>query len=147
MKGISPLIASVLLIAFTVAVGGILSIWLVGFTTTNTNIISEQTTDELECSYAAVSIRNLRYNTTSSNITGMVENTKWRTIGNVSILILYKNQTSYKLRLNDTAGNRLTLDPRDTYSFSITTASNYDKIRVMTNCSSVYDEASSSDVA
>lgn len=31
MKGISPLIAIVLLVAFTVAVGAILSVWLTGF--------------------------------------------------------------------------------------------------------------------
>lgn len=33
-KAISPIIATVLLIAFTVAVGGILSLWLTSFTTT-----------------------------------------------------------------------------------------------------------------
>jgi flagellin-like protein len=36
MKGISPMIAVVLLIAFTVAVGGIISVWLTGFTRTTT---------------------------------------------------------------------------------------------------------------
>jgi flagellin-like protein len=34
MKAISPMIATILLIAFTVAVGGIISIWLTGFTRT-----------------------------------------------------------------------------------------------------------------
>jgi len=36
MKAISPMIATILLIAFTVAVGGIISVWLSGFTRTAT---------------------------------------------------------------------------------------------------------------
>jgi flagellin-like protein len=36
MKAISPMVATILLIAFTVAVGGIISVWLTGFTRTAT---------------------------------------------------------------------------------------------------------------
>jgi len=36
MKGISPMVATVLLLAFTVAVGGIISVWLTGMTRTQT---------------------------------------------------------------------------------------------------------------
>jgi len=36
MKGISPMIATVLLLAFTIAVGGIISVWLTGMTRTQT---------------------------------------------------------------------------------------------------------------
>lgn len=35
-KAVSPMIATILLVAFTVAVGGIISIWLTGFTRTQT---------------------------------------------------------------------------------------------------------------
>ncbi len=42
-KGISPLVAVVLLIAITVAVGGILSIWLSGYTTRMTETVGSQT--------------------------------------------------------------------------------------------------------
>jgi len=36
MKGISPMVATVLLLAFTIAVGGIISVWLTGMTRTQT---------------------------------------------------------------------------------------------------------------
>jgi len=36
MKGISPMVATVLLLAFTVAVGGIISVWMTGLTRTQT---------------------------------------------------------------------------------------------------------------
>ena len=49
-KGISPMIAVVLLIAFTVAVGGILSVWLTSFTTTTTGSVESAATNETKCS-------------------------------------------------------------------------------------------------
>ncbi len=54
MKGISPMIATVLLIAFTVAVGGIVSLFLTGLTTTQTGISEQAGTNTTRC--AAVSI-------------------------------------------------------------------------------------------
>jgi flagellin-like protein len=41
MKGISPMLATILLVAFTVAIGGIISVWMSSFTrTTQTNVES-----------------------------------------------------------------------------------------------------------
>ena len=48
-KAISPMIATVLLIAFTVAVGGILSLWLTGYTTTTTSAVETATTNQTKC--------------------------------------------------------------------------------------------------
>lgn len=42
MQGISPMIATVLLIAFTVAIGGILSVWMNGFITDSNKISPEE---------------------------------------------------------------------------------------------------------
>jgi len=49
MKGISSFIAVVLLIAFTVAVGGILSVWFTGFTRTSTASVENATVDVTKC--------------------------------------------------------------------------------------------------
>lgn len=43
------MIATVLLIAFTVAVGGILSLWLTGFTTTTTSSVETASTNVTKC--------------------------------------------------------------------------------------------------
>ncbi len=48
-KGISPLIAVVLLIAFTVSVGGILSLWLTTFTTITTSSVEAVALNQTKC--------------------------------------------------------------------------------------------------
>jgi flagellin-like protein len=48
-KGISPMIAVILLIAFTVAIGGIISIFFTTFTRTQTTTVSGQTEDQVRC--------------------------------------------------------------------------------------------------
>ena len=52
MKGISPLIASVLLIAFTVAVGGIISLWLTSYSKTMTSGAEQSSKGAAECAGA-----------------------------------------------------------------------------------------------
>ena len=48
-KGISPMIAVVLLVAFTVAVGGILSLWLTNYATTTTESVQTATENHTAC--------------------------------------------------------------------------------------------------
>ena len=58
MKGISPMIATVLLLAFTIAVGGIISVWLTGMTRTQTAGVT-----------TAAQCASTRLDVTASNIT------------------------------------------------------------------------------
>ncbi|MEM7826204.1 MAG: archaellin/type IV pilin N-terminal domain-containing protein [Candidatus Aenigmatarchaeota archaeon] len=55
-KGISPMVATILLIAFTVAVGGIISVWMTTYTRTAGAAVSEATEDQLRCVGSAPSI-------------------------------------------------------------------------------------------
>lgn len=48
-KGISPMVATVLLIAFTVAVGGIVSVWLTGFTNDTTGSVESASSNQTKC--------------------------------------------------------------------------------------------------
>jgi flagellin-like protein len=60
MKGISPMIATILLIAFTVAVGGIISVWLTGFTRTTTGgteVKAEALTRCSTCGFEVISVK------------------------------------------------------------------------------------------
>ena len=50
------MIATVLLIAFTVAVGGILSMWLTGLTTTTTSSVENTTTDQIKCASTWINV-------------------------------------------------------------------------------------------
>jgi len=55
-KGISPMIAVVLLIAFTVAVGGILSLWLTTLTTTQTGATGTAAEKQILCARSVLEI-------------------------------------------------------------------------------------------
>jgi len=48
-KAISPMIATILLIAFTVAVGGIISVWLTTYTRTAQTAVSGATEAHIKC--------------------------------------------------------------------------------------------------
>jgi flagellin-like protein len=64
MKGLSPLIATVLLIAFTVGVAGILSVFFSSYTSEQTSAVDKRTSGTVECSGAFLRVE--RVNTSSS---------------------------------------------------------------------------------
>jgi flagellin-like protein len=49
MKGISPMLATILLVAFTVAIGGIVSVWMSSFTRTTQSNVESAATDQTKC--------------------------------------------------------------------------------------------------
>ena len=77
MKGISPLVATVLLIAFTIGVGGLISIFVTGLTTTSTGITSNQSEGLTKCAgtwinvYRVTNTTIFYTNPTSETIIGL----------------------------------------------------------------------------
>ena len=65
-KGISPLIASVLLIAFTVALGTLVMGWLSGTVGSTTETVGSKITTAVGCSDAAIEIVHVYVNSTIS---------------------------------------------------------------------------------
>ena len=66
MKGISPLIAAVLLIGFTVAVGGIIGIWLTSLTKTQTSTVEDFGEKQAKCAGSTLTIKEAKYNMSST---------------------------------------------------------------------------------
>ncbi len=66
MKAISPMIAVVLLIAFTVAVGGLLSVWFASLTTSQTSTISSGSEALAKCASSSLAISEVRYPSSGS---------------------------------------------------------------------------------
>jgi len=62
MKGISPMISVVLLLAFTVAVGGILSVWLSGFTRTAAAGVESTATNQTKCAGTYIDVVSVTSN-------------------------------------------------------------------------------------
>ncbi|MBI2085191.1 MAG: hypothetical protein HYT71_01620 [Candidatus Aenigmarchaeota archaeon] len=55
-KGLSPLIASVLLIGFTMAVAAILVVWITGFTQQQTTTVGQRADLQTKCSYSSFTV-------------------------------------------------------------------------------------------
>lgn len=155
MKGLSPLIATVLLIAFTIGVGGIISIWISGFTQTSSKIVSKEGENQIICSNGAIDLSNLKY--CNNNISGIIKNNGRITIGSITLQTIFNNGSMVTHALNDTdtggssSGNYLALKAGQIFSFNVSiggaSSTAYDKIWIYTNCSGVTDLADRSDVA
>ena len=144
-KGISPFLATVLLIAFAIAVAAIFGGWMTSFTSETTEEVQERSEKRVTCSYGGIALEDLTYNISSRNFSGKVENTDIIVLGNIDFEIFYDDDTRGELDLNMT----LESGEKNTFNQNVQkmNSTDYNKIRVITNCSNVYDEATSSDVS
>ena len=154
MKGISPLVATVLLIAFTVAVAGLLSNWLTGFASQTTQQVGTSSSNTLSCSYGGVSLGSLKFSSSSNTISGNIENTGTVSLGNVSLQIIYSNKTVANYLLctvsgvaNNCTAKNISLIPRDLVTFNISAQNTYESLRIATNCSGVFDTATTGEIS
>ncbi len=152
-KGISPIIATVLLIAFTVSVAGILITWLSGFTQSTTQTVGSTSTTLVVCSQGQVNVGSLVFSNGSLTLSGLIQNQGQIALGNISVNVIYTNATSQKINLcgpnslaTSCSVSNLTLNIADQATFNVSISSNYNTIRVATNCSGVYSTASASDI-
>ena len=56
LKGLSPLIASVLLVAFTMAVAAIIVTWITGFTQQQTTVVGQRGENQIKCGYSVLTM-------------------------------------------------------------------------------------------
>ena len=84
MKGLSPLIAIVLLVGFTVAVAGIISVWITGTTRTQTEIIGEQADLQAKCVGSTLVVKEVRRSGGQVNVTYVLE-TGTESLRNVTV--------------------------------------------------------------
>ena len=124
MKGISPLIASVLLVVITVVASTLLSSWLSTTTRTQTQSIQNNTQAQLQCQYADLYIKNATYTCNNNCTTGTlhtttvtVVNSGKKTLSFNSIFIRNTTGVITSLALNETK----TLNVGDALTVSNTT--------------------------
>ena len=153
LKGISPLVAIVLLIAFAVAVAGLISTWLFGFSRRQTELVSEQARIEIICSYGRIYLSNVKYCSTNSRIYGKIENLGGISLGKIEVDVIFNNGSIQSNPLCIADSNvfkceqaNLTLKIGEAIVFNFTTSSNYEWVRVITNCSAVFDEVSADEI-
>lgn len=97
MKGISPMIAVVLIIGFTVAVGALVGIWLTTLAKTQTSVVEEQAEKQVKCMASSLTIKEVRYpsgttGTCTVNVTVTYE-TGTEILANMTVEISAKGTT------------------------------------------------------
>lgn len=74
-KGISPLIASVLILAVTLSVASVFSGWAPQLLETVTDQTENQTLETVECNQASINIESVTYNSTADEVNVAIRNT------------------------------------------------------------------------
>ncbi len=126
MKGISPIVATVLLIAVTMTVAGVLAYWSSSFVTTG--LPSENITTS-ECRLAQFEFLNCVYNSTGSYVIFSVNNVRSKDL----------NLTAFLQYNNGTVGNGVvlntTLSGSSIRSYALNgVSSDFSTLLVKTNC-------------
>ncbi|MEM5875435.1 MAG: hypothetical protein QXW01_02260 [Candidatus Aenigmatarchaeota archaeon] len=129
MKGISPFVAEILLIGFTIAIAAIIITWGTGFTRTSSQNIQQQSEIQLLCSYGGISTYgDVKYK--DGYIYGYIVNT-----GNiplkVNFQIVYENGTSQDVQNVIPSLNQGTVG-----YFNVSSNSNILFVLIYTNCTS-----------
>lgn len=143
-KGISPLIAAVLLIAFTVAIATIVMGWMSTTTRDTTQDISDKLGSATDCSNAAVSIQGLTEN--GGNYTIMVSNSGYYNFTRVDGIILFTDGTVCEfdnITLNTGSLGTLT----QTGCKDISAESEISRVSIATDCGGIGDYITGSDTS
>jgi flagellin-like protein len=147
MKGISPIIAVVLLIAFTIVVGGILLLWSRGFVEKPLVETGEKAREEVECAHAFLYLRDLKF--CNGTLEGSILNMGTIKLKNITIQVVHSAPSipsEFPLCLvenkiiNCTIAN-LSIDINEKYKFSINT-SDVEEVRITSHCPGIIHEVS-----
>ncbi len=129
-RGISPLVAAVILIAATMSIAGILSYWATSFVRTRL-ISAENATEETTCLAAQFRLYSGTYDSINKELILILENQRSIDLELNGLYLFDENDVLTEEPLTGSLeGNRLK-------SFNITDVSNFTKGIVKTNCPDV----------
>lgn len=144
MKGISPLVASVLLIAFVVAIATIIMGWMGTFTRETTATISNRTTEAVDCASAGINIDDV-YLTAGVNgtIRAIVRNTGFTDNMVLKAASFYKTNGAVWNATGDPVVSDFDKGEITTITFTTTTGwvacANFSRVTVTTQCGGIGD--------
>lgn len=148
-KGVSPLVASVLLISFAVTIGILVMGWLSGLTKTTTNTVSTSTGTAVGCSSASISIDDVYIvgNGTNSNVTVIIKNTGYKDgMHIISAVLLTNTGANFSTSIPPMPLTEFDKGDLVNIRFENTSVScsTFSKIIVTTNCGGISDTFSGS---
>lgn len=142
-KGISPLIATVMLIAITVIIATIQSGWLTSFTKTQQDTIENRTSEIVDCTSADITIDDVYLDFTTNVSRVHIRNTgQVNALAISSAVLLTKKGSQMPIVTNLTNISTLTKGQRLQLDFNITNltaCSNFSKVTVTTSCPTIAD--------
>ncbi|MCD6371479.1 MAG: hypothetical protein J7L39_02065 [Candidatus Aenigmarchaeota archaeon] len=154
MKGISPLVSAVLLIAIAVAIGSLFGAWIISFSRTQISILKKQTTSQVDCSNANIAFSgelSYCFGYFSSNIvnSGLIK------LENISLNVVYANGSIDKVELckvgveiHECTNSNISLIQGEEIFINISLDQNFNSISVISDtCPGVKDTIYSEDVS
>ncbi len=148
-KGISPLIATVLLIAFTITIATLLASWMTGFTTTQTETTGTTADAEIKCAYGSITIKSMKYNNSDTKLYAEIENNAGDVdLSNITFSIILANSSTYTYSTTCNCNDE-TLRAAETKIYSnssVVGGCNIDKVYVTSNCRNAYDVINSNKI-
>lgn len=140
-KGVSPLIAAVLLIVISVTIAGLVFSWLNTFTTEAQRKVDNRTSESINCAGASIRIKEVYLqNGSNGTVRTVVENTGF--VNNITISgAQVFNTTGNNFSANNTP---ITLNRGDIVTIlftgvSVQQCSNFSKVFVATQCGGIND--------
>ena len=141
MKGVSPLVATVLLIVIVVSLGGVIFSWMSGFTTQSTNRMQNRTAEVVDCTGAATKIEAVYLrNGTNASVRAVVQNT-----GTAKNIIQDARATTADGRMFDASNIPVSIKPGEVTTLvfdglGTQNCSSFSKVSIDTACTDVGDE-------
>ena len=127
-KGVSPLVAAVLLIAATMSIAGILAFWASTFVRTQTASFENQTITS-ECNFATFEVYTCTYDASASKVLLSLNNNGQITLKTLSAYVQYADGTLTQINITDS------LPQNSLKQFYLNNVnSNYQKIIIRTHC-------------
>ncbi|MGC8993419.1 MAG: archaellin/type IV pilin N-terminal domain-containing protein [Candidatus Aenigmatarchaeota archaeon] len=131
MKGISPLVATVLLIAITMTLAGVIALW--GSSFVRTSLPTENQTQTVQaCTGGSIKLISSSYNATSQIFSATIYNDGSQKLTITNITFIYPNTAEEKPVGKD-------ISPAQVIVFSVdNVTSGYSSYIVSTNCPNIY---------
>jgi hypothetical protein len=148
---ISPLVAVVLLIGLVVAIGGIAFAWIRDIVIFAIEEVAPEAKLRAVCSRGMISILEPQY--CEPWFGGKTHNVGTIPLGDLTFQILYTNLTTSFVELCKVPGRFIacaegnaTLAIGEQIPFNVSIDANYEKMRLLTNCTDVFDEVDRGDI-
>lgn len=151
-KGVSPLIATVLLIAFTITIAGLIMSFFLGFLGTQQTSTTEKSTTALNCAYGKLRINSASYNGTSAalkiRVTNEDQSTQDQSLRNITFSVITQDGSTNIYGATCNCQDQ-SLGPGETKFYSnasVTGGCNITAVYVSSSCSNAKDSIASSGI-